>query len=255
MPPMSIRPLAPSRRLSAAGKRTGAWLLMAALAGCAAPPPLARVAPGQQVELVVLVSTADGGVTKIHNLALGEGVRGGAAAGLVAGSLWGLGCGPLALLCMPLGALIVAVPGAALGTAAGAGYALPDEKAAALRVRLVQVQQAVDLTQALRSSVTQRAQQHWTLVAEPAAWVLTLELQPLELSSSRDEQIGLMVRVTASLLRADSRAAATRKTFEYKAPLSSLSVWLDERSDFVETIFAASAQQLATQIVAEVASR
>lgn len=249
---MSTPTVSRSRRRTFPRQRLGVLLLAGALAGCAAPPPLAQVEQGQRIELVVLASTA-AGVTTIHNEALGQGVKGGTAAGLVAGGLWGLACGPLAVLCMPLGAVIVALPGAALGTAVGAGGALPTEKATALRERLIRVQQAVDLTQTLRSNVQQRAQQHWTLGAEPAAWVLTLELQPLELSSTRDEQIGLMVRVTASLGRPDATAPPALKTFEYKASPVSLSIWLDERSDFLETILTACAQQLATQIVSEVA--
>ena len=234
----------------------GALLVMGLLGGCAAPLPLAHIEQGQRVELRVLAVPAGEGVVRIVNGSLGAGAKGGTAAGLVAGGLWGLACGPFFLLCAPIGAAVLALPGAALGTAAGAAAALPTDKATLLRDRLSRVQQSVDLEGALRANVIQRAQKYWTLGAETAAWVLTLELQNLELSSTHDEQIGMVVRVAASLRRSDAAASAAPalKTFEYTAPPGSLSVWLDERSDFLDTLLRAAAQQLAAQIVSELAS-
>ena len=241
-----------------------AWVLAGALGGCATtPPPLARIDDGQRVELIVMATPAEDGVVPIHNGALGMGAKRGTAAGLVAGGLWGLACGPFFVLCVPIGAAVLALPGAALGTAVGAGAALPTEKATLLRERLSRAQKSFDLAEGLRANVAQRAQKHWSLGAEAATWVLTLELQNLELSSTHDEQIGMVVRVSASLRRFEAGASAVpvaptmtlQKTFEYTAPTAGLPVWLDERGDFLETLLRASAQQLATQIVSELASR
>lgn len=252
---MSIRlPLArPSAARAVAG--IAMLLLVVVLGGCAAPAPLAHIAQGQRVELHVRAVPAEDREVKILNGSVSPGAKGGTAAGMVAGGLWGLACGPLFLLCAPLGAVTLALPGAALGTAVGAAGALPADKAVLLRDRVARAQQSVDLEAALRANVLHRAQKHWQLSDESATWVLTLQMQHLELSSSFGEQIGMVVRVTASLRRSDAPAATAPavKTFEYTSPPGSLSVWLDESGDFLDTLLRTSAQQLASQIVSELA--
>ena len=56
----------------------------------------------------------------------------------VAGGLWGLACGPFAIICVPLGAGIGALAGGTGGAVVGATASLSDGQAAQLRNRLSQ---------------------------------------------------------------------------------------------------------------------
>ena len=233
----------------------GAALGLAMLYGCAGPPQIGPIRSGESVAIVVVAAQEDG-VTPIRNLALGSGISTGASSGAVVGGLWGLACGPFAILCIPLTAMAGSISGLGLGAAVGAGGALSDEKAAQLRARLERVRQAHDLLAELRRNLTERAGRYWSLGADPAAAQINVELQDLQLTSTREEQIGLILRVRVSLRAGAGSAPPTptkEKTYEYIGPVSSLAVWLDERSDFLDTTLSSAAQQLAAQIVSELA--
>ena len=87
---------------------------------------------------------------------------------------------------------------------------------------------------------------------------ITVELQGLILTSTRDESIGLImqVQVTVTPAGASSQTASARqKRYEYVGPAGQLSLWLDERSDYLDTSLSSAIQVLAAQIVAELAPR
>jgi len=244
----------PRPHASAQLPRALAVLLFAAgLAGCASAPLPSRIDEGQALQLVVQSSEAATGQVAIRNRDLGKGASRGTGAGAVVGGLWGLACGPLFWICSPLAAAVVAVPGAAAGTLVGATAALPEGKAAQLRQRLAERSQAHDLRADLLQQLQQRAQARWRLDGQPADWVLTVEFQDITLSSDRDEQIGLQVRVAATLQRlsAPPGSAPPPRIYEFSAAPSSLAVWLDTRSDFLDTLISSCTQQLAAQIVSD----
>jgi hypothetical protein len=91
---------------------------------------------------------------------------------------------------------------------------------------------------------------------ELSATVVTVELQEQSLTSTRDERIGLVVRVLVSVKpgAASPQVAPTHKQFEYVGPSSPLTAWLDERSDFLELSLSSASQQLAAQIVSDLLS-
>ncbi len=66
-------------------------------------------------------------------------------------------------------------------------------------------------------------------------------------------RFGLVLRAHASLQRvgAPPAAATDVQTFACSAPPSNLAIWLDESSDFVETVLGNCTRQLAAQVVAE----
>jgi hypothetical protein len=226
-------------------------------AGCATrPPTIDRLRDGESVRLVLTQAPADG-VVSIRNASLGKNVGTGATGGGVTGGLWGLACGPFAILCVPLGAGIGALAGSAGGAVVGATASLSDDKATQLRARLSSSMASHDLIEQLRSNVVDRAQRHWDLASDPAGFVLTIELGNVELTSTRDEQIGLLLRARASLRRAGAAASEPIRAqdLQCSAPPSDLAIWLDERGDFVDTVLGNCTHQLAAQLVAEMSRK
>jgi len=172
----------------------------------------------------------------------------------VVGGLWGLAWGPFAPLCIPIGAGVGAAAGTAAGAAAGLTGALTEEKASRLRERVSHVEHSHDLQAELQKNITDRALRYWRLDARPAPTIVTVELLDLELTSTRDERVSCAVTVLVSVSRRGAAPSAARqKTYEYASSFSSLSVWLDEENDFFDTSLSNATQQIAAQIVSELA--
>lgn len=237
-------------------KASGA-LVLSLLAACASAPVLTPVADGQPLRVVVGTGLPAGEALTIRNLAVGEGVSAGAGTGAIAGGLWGLTCGPFAVLCVPLGATAGLLSGGAAGAVVGATGALPADKAARLRERLQREQPASTLAASLQREVAARVRTRWALVDDPAAAALVLELQALELHSTNDGRVALMLRVQAQVRPAGAppTPAVPARRYEVVGPLAPLPVWLDEGSDFVATSFANAVRQVAAQVVAELGLR
>jgi hypothetical protein len=234
-------------------RTSAAIAVMTVLYGCASTPQLPPIRDGAAVTIEVSMPAQAKGSTEIENTALGHDTSTGAKAGAVAGGLWGLVCGPLAVFCIPAGAGIGAIYGTVAGAGIGLTGALSNEKATQLRERLQRSMQANPPIDELRRNVAERARQHWRVTTADASVTVTVELQDLVLTSNRDEQIGLIVHVRVSARPGGAGGTVSQKVYEYVAPSTSLAVWLDEHNDFVETSIRLAMQQLATQIVSELA--
>lgn len=254
---MIAAPLPSPRRLSVLRNGSALWasLMLILLGGCASVPQLKPIGKGEPVAMFVVNGLQNEGLVSIRNQALGNDTLVGAGTGAVIGGLYGLTCGPWVVFCIPLGMGIGAIYGTVAGAAVGVTGALPEDKAALVRERLSRAQQSHDLLDELRRSVTDRARKHWNLTADPSATVVTVELQDLSLTSTRDEQVGLIVRVLVTVRPSGSlpHTAPKQKTYEYVGAFSSLAVWLDEGSDLLDTSLSSATQQIATQIVSELA--
>lgn len=229
--------------------RIGIAGLLLGLGACASTPTLTPLRSGEVVSFVVVRAAPAGERIEIRNETLGRDTTVGAGSGMVVGGLWGLGCGPLAVLCVPLAAALGGATGTAAGALVGVTATLPDAKAAALRERLQQALQRHDLPRQLQQQVDERARRHWVLDTA-AAKVVTVELQDLELGSTRDEQVRCIVRVRVTV-----RGSADDKVYEYVGAFGPLTVWLDAGSDVIDTHLASASQQIGSQIVAELAAR
>lgn len=230
-----------------------ALLWLGLLCGCAMPPRLGPIRSDERIDFVVTQSAQADVVTRIRNQDLGRDTTVGAGSGMVVGALSGLGCGPFAWLCIPAGALVGGLTGTAAGAVVGLTASLSGEKAASIRERLGRAQQSRDLPNRLRSELVERARRHWPVNPDSSATVVTVALVEQSLTSTRDERVGLVVRV---LVRVNPGGAAAQAQlmqmqFEYVGPVSPLSVWLDEKSDFLELSLNSASQQLAAQIVSE----
>jgi hypothetical protein len=236
---------------TALGSTLGLYLL----AGCAVAPVLKPIPNGTPVDIVVSRAPTAGEPVPISNRAIGEGVSAGAGSGVVVGGLWGLACGPLAPLCVPLGAAAGAITGTAAGAVVGLGGALSDSQSAQLRDRLIRARQSHDIVEDLRDHVTDRARKHWPGNAQPSDTELMLELQEVQLASTRDERVSLSLQVVVTVRRIGPGQSPPpdRKVFAYTGPFTALAVWLDERSDFIDTSLSTASQQLAAEIVSELA--
>lgn len=225
-------------------------LALATLCACSSTPTLPPIRSGETVAFVVVRAAPAAERLEIRNEAFGKDTATGAGSGMVVGGLWGLGCGPLAVLCVPLGAMFGGLTGTAAGAAVGVTGVLADDKQTRLRERMQQVLGRHDLPASLRKNIDERARRHWALDSGASATVVTVELQDLQLGSTRDEQVRCIVRVRVTV-----GGAPNDKVYEYVGAFSSLAVWLDAGSDFIDTSLASASQQIAAQIVAELAAR
>ncbi|CAN5216200.1 hypothetical protein BH11PSE10_BH11PSE10_14590 [soil metagenome] len=234
-------------------KAVCAWVCLGLLSGCASTPTPPSIRDGEAVLFVMASSPPTDSSVGISNQAFGKGVAAGAGSGTVVGGLWGLTCGPLAILCVPLGAMLGLATGTVAGAAVGMTGALTSEQAARVRERLSQVRRSHDLLAELQSQITSRAQRHWTVGNDASAHQVTVTLQDLQLSSTRDEQLSIVMQVTVAV-RLRGRAQTTEaKQYGYVGPFSPMAVWMDEGSDFIDTSLSSASQQIAAQIVSELA--
>jgi hypothetical protein len=228
-------------------------LAAALLCGCATRSALPPLRDGSTVALQVLAGPETRAPIAIRNLAVGEGVTAGVTTGVVVGSLWGLACGPFFFVCMPIGAAAGSGVGALTGAAVGVTGVMANDPAARLRERITRASQAHDLVGELRQRVEERAQRHWTL-ASPAAdgstALVGIELQSLRLATTRDDRVSLEMHVQVTVTTG-AGSTPRQKDYAYVGPLTPLAVWLDERSDLLDTSLSTACQQIASQIVGE----
>ena len=138
----------------------------------------------------------------------------------------------------------------------GLSESLPDDKAAQLNDRLVRLQQSIDPVLELRMNVLERAGKHWELTEDTSGTAVTLEVQSLFLKADRNQNITLVMQVLLSQRSGESGGAPkpiAPKRYSVESQGSSLAAWLDERSDLPETRLRNACQQIATQVVAELA--
>lgn len=228
-------------------------LVVSLLVGCATTQPIAPVPRGESVSIVVARSPKATGEISIRNEALGGNASAGGGSGFVVGALYGLTCGPLALFCVPLGAMIGGATGVAAGAAIGLTGALSEDNAAKVRARLLRVQQSHDLVDDLGRNVTERAALQWDLKTAAPANEMSVELQDIRLTSTRDDRIGFVVSALVRVRPAGARqpARTNEKVFEHIGPFVSLAEWLDEGSDVLAGNLSVASRQLALQIVSE----
>jgi hypothetical protein len=233
--------------------RAALVLIPILLAGCAAAPVLGPISKGAAVSVVVTPPTETSEPVPIRNQALRDGASAGAGSGMMIGGLWGLACGPFAPLCVPLGAAAGVVTGMAAGAVVGVTGALSAAQAEHLRERLERTRKTHDILDDLRARMTDRASKQWVLDGPAPVTRVMLELKDLELTSTRDERVSLSLLVLVTVQRdaGDQKRQPDRKVFAYKGPLSALAIWLDDRSDFIDTSLSAASQQMAAEIVSE----
>ena len=228
------------------------------LCSCATTPYLAPIPAGEAVAVSVVTNPRSEGVIQIRNDAIRSGRSTGSTSGAVVGGLLGILAGPFAPYFIPIGAAEGAAIGDITGAAAGATAALPEAKATELRRRIAHVLQTHSLLAELTRDVTDQTQKKWTLDSEQPATRLTVELQGLQLTSTRGERVRCEVRVLVYVEPNGTKPAPARprpKQYEYVGPYSSLEGWLDENSDVIAVNLTNASQSIAAQIFSDLAPR
>jgi hypothetical protein len=176
--------------------------------------------------------------------------------GATVGALTGLSCGPLLVFCVPLGALMGAGAGVAVGATAGLAEMLPKDKVVQLEDRLRRLQQSVDPLLELKTSVLAQAGKHWELTEDTSGRVVNLEVQNLQLTADRNKNIALVMQVLVTQRNGKAGSGtrpATPQRFVVITQGNSLAAWLDERSDLPESQLRTACQQMASQVVSQLA--
>ena len=126
-----------------------------------------------------------------------------------------------------------------------------------LRERLGRLQVSHPVSDELQRNVNYRALKYWNLSEDSAAKVVTIEIQDLELMSTRDEQTRFAMRVMVSVksITGGRSNPSDKKQYDYLGAYSALAVWLDVGSEFVDTSLSSASQQIAAQIVSDLTPR
>jgi hypothetical protein len=223
------------------------------LTGCATTQPDIALGQDEHLAITVVQPPAWPGAIKVQNESVGGAspeALVGAGAGALAGGAWGLACGPLAPLCVPLGVLAGADIGILAGLAVGTTAALPADKADRLRDRLARSLQSHQLRKELEAEVVELAKARWNLGADEPTVTVEVELRDFVLASTRDERIRCMVRVAVTVRRGAKPPNKDKpRVYEYVSPYGSLAAWLDESDGLVDANLAGATQTLAAQIV------
>jgi hypothetical protein len=235
--------------------RSAFVLILAFVYGCASTPKMPHIASGEHVSIKVGLAEKATGATDMTNDALGKDTGKGAASGAMVGGLYGLSCGPLLILCVPLGAAMGGIAGTLGGAAVSVDGALTREQADQLRDRMLRFNEGDDQLAALRGNITERAARYWQLDSGQPGHLVQVQVQDLILGSDHGDQIRpiLRVLVTVSKIGEKKPARPISKLYEYEGPYAGLPVWMDEDNDFVATSLNSARQQIATQIITDLA--
>lgn len=231
----------------------GLSLAVGVLCGCAASSAIRPVPNGETLSIVVVRSPQPNASAGIINQTLGDETRTGAGVGFVTGALFGVTCGPLVVVCVPLFGLTGFATGTVAGVLVGvSGSTLSEDKSELVLARLDRVQRSRNWVDDVAREVTELARLEWNLQSGAPTRLATIELKDIRVASIRDERIGLVVRATVRVRPAstDSSAATKEGQFEHLGPFTSLVDWLDESSDVIDKNLSIASRQLALQIVA-----
>lgn len=224
------------------------------LSACVGPQRLPSVPEGSPLVLIVGPDAPAADRPPIGNDSIGKDAVAGAGAGMLAGAVSGLGCGPFAFLCVPAGILVGGTAGSVAGGMFGLVTGMSNEQVAALRERLQRHRQTYDPVAELRQQLVARIGTRWRLEETPAATRVTVQLLPIRLGSTRDGRIRFDLVAEVTQQPAGAGPLST-KSYTFNGPYSELALWMDERSDFLDTSLNSALQQLASQIVAEMSLR
>lgn len=230
-------------------------LLVSALLAACATPQLGRIGPGEEVAIVAADREAASAPFGISNKAIGQDAGSGALAGMTALGLTGLTCGSLAVVCVPLAALVGAGVGAAGGAVVGIAGSLHPDSSRQLRDRLDSYRAANDPPQRLVQSIAEEAKGHWTPAPAGSATTVIVRLEEVALHAMPRDHIALWMRATVTVRRKGATQAtdSDTKTYDYLGPASDARLWIEDRNDFVAYSFSHAYGHIAQGVFADLA--
>jgi hypothetical protein len=233
------------------------WLGSAAtLSGCATPRRDEPIADGSVVALSVTKSLV-AATTPIVDLTARGAFATGVGTGTVAGLGIGLTCGPFLPFCLAVTLPIGAAAGALTGALVAYTAELPATPAAQVRDRWTRALAARDVLADVTSALNEQARAHWTLASQGSTALVQVELQDFELTSTREQQIGFILRasVSAHAVGGDPRVTPKLEVYELVVPPVPLAQWLDETDAGFDRRLRLASQQFAAQIVMGLTAR
>jgi hypothetical protein len=232
------------------------WLVLALLSGCASTSQLPPVAKGEFVSINVVPDYGSDGSIYFKNDAIGGDVGKSSGEGALLLGLSGLSCGPLVLLCVPAGAAVGALIGAAAGVAESGQARLSWKQADQLRDRFFRLNETRNQLAALEEDIRDRAADYLTLDSEHPAHLVTVRVSDLVVGTNDHDQVRIIVRVVASIRKAgeeDSLSQSLSRKYEFVGPYCNLQDWLNQDSGSLEMNLDSARQNIASRLVSDLA--
>ncbi len=181
----------------------------ALMSACASNPTDSRlrsIPPGSSVHLIGAEAEIDTPDAKTTGQSVATGAAGGAAGGAVmgagAGFMMGFACGPLFVICSPVGLVGGAAGGAIFGAAVGGisngMLALPKEKAEALESVMTATIDNFSGPQTLVQEFEAQSSGRWSVTDAGAPTEITLGVEGLYIDQGKDD--ALTVKVVNSMI-------------------------------------------------------
>ena len=184
-----------------------AIVVIASLSACASTPkeiPLTRIADDTRVRLSVIEPDSeapnvskDGGAYAKN---IGVGALAGAGMGAGLGFMAGFACGPLVIVCGPIGAIGGAMGGTVFGMAAGtfsaASLQLPQKKAEALDAIVAKTYANTVMTDVLSDRFRTNGESHWSFVDDGESVSITLVLNGVGMKKQKKDHLTVTVAST-----------------------------------------------------------
>jgi hypothetical protein len=214
------------------------FLLCAGLSGCATTPAVG-IGKGQEVAFQQVALTYPRQPIGLSNAAIFDSARFGAGGGAVIGALAGLSCGPLFVLCSPIGAVIYGAGGALIGAGVGVAQTLPSETLEQLQRRVEAFSASHDVPAELMAAIAERGKGHWLAVAAtPSTPVVQVRIESVSLYNDQVGRVGLGIRLfVITRPPGGDRRDETDRKFEYVGTTSEPRLWIEDPDDFVATSF------------------
>jgi len=176
---------------------SAAAVLISACAGTPTNSALPSIPLGESIHVVGAVTeiAIPNARTARENVASGAagGAAGGAVMGAGAGVMAGFACGPLFVICSPVGLVGGAAGGAIFGAAVGgisnAMLALPKEKADALELIMAETIHDLSGSQTLVDQFKILSNDHWSVTDAGASTELTLGIEELSIDQGKNDML------------------------------------------------------------------
>jgi hypothetical protein len=218
-------------------------VVIALTSGCATnrtPPPLTKIPNETDVLLVVQQAdaklpdaSADG---DIYAKNVGAGLAAGVGMGAIAGFGAGIVCGPMIVICGPVGAIGGAMGGAVFGigfgTISAATLQLPQKKAEVFDEIMIETIGNLDITEEVSATFQSHGAPRWNFVDEDAAVEVQIVLEGIGLEKHKKNQVTISLR--SSLIvktgSGDNVKVETRQ-FDTSSGMHHIDYWIDAESD------------------------
>ena len=226
-----------------------AIFVISSLSACASTPEevrLTRIADDTRVRLSVVEPDSeapnvskDGGAYAKN---IGVGALAGAGMGAGFGFMAGFACGPLVIVCGPIGAIGGAMGGTVFGMAAGtfsaASLQLPQEKAEALDAIVSKTYADTVMTDVLSDRFKTNGESHWSFVDGGEAVSITLVLDGVGFSKERKDHLTMTLASTLVVQTGSGDSATVEKRqFVSSSPSHHVDYWIEnDGANFNEQI-------------------